>query len=294
MIKIYHILALLCALSSSVGNIYAKRSVKEGATSIQVALFSNMFTPILFIPALIITKATFNWGEIIYPVIMGVSLYLGMILSYLALRLGDVSIQTPILGSKIIFITLFTVLLGLDKLKLTTLIAAALTFIAILMIGYVKGEGRKGNAMLSVLVGLASVILFVVTDIIIQEKSYVFGKLSFVFVGTVITATLLLCTAYIQKSGFRAIKKKTVKWLSLTAFFNCTQSALIAYSLSFFGHAAEFNIIQATRGFWVVALVWLFGGFFGVNESNTGGFVMLRRMVGALIMLFSVLLIMLF
>ncbi len=294
MIKIYHILALISALSSTIGNIYAKRSVKEGANSIQIALFSNVFVPVLFIPALIINRSTFNWSEVLYPIIMGVALYLGMILSFIALRYGDVSIQTPILGSKVIFVTLFTVLLGLESLKFTTLIAALLTFIAIFMIGYTKSEGAKKKALLSVLLGLASVILFVITDLVIQERSYLFGKMSFVFIGTVITSTLLLITAYVMKSGFNSVKKKTRKWLALTAVFNCAQSALIAYALSFFGHATEFNIIQATRGFWVVLIVWVFGGFFGVNEGGLGRLVMIKRMVGALIMLASVLLVMLF
>ena len=280
MIEIYHVLALVSALFSSVGNVLAKRAVKEGAQALQISFFANMLGPLLYLPLLIFNKETVNMAYILWPILMGITLFLGMYLSFLAIELGDVSVQTPILGTKTVFVAIFTIALGLSALKLTTIFAVILTVVAIFFVSYQKNHSKV--TLKPVLIGLASVIFFVITDLILQENAKYFGRVPFVFCGLVVTALIFSVFMGFSKKSVRSISKQTFKWIIGAAVFNAVQSALVSFSLGFYGHATEFNVIQGSRGFWTVILVWAFGSFFGIHESQAGRKVMIFRLIGAL------------
>jgi uncharacterized membrane protein len=66
----------------------------------------NCTAALVFAPWWFTGGGTFEWSHLVHAMISGVTFFIGQILTFLALNRGDVSITTPVLGSKVIHVAM--------------------------------------------------------------------------------------------------------------------------------------------------------------------------------------------
>src|SRR5205814_2153574 len=103
---------MLVPLGAALGYAFAALMLKrgtEGAGPWRVNFSTNwvqatLFSLLWFVP----TEHPASFSNASHAVISGAVFFIGQIFTFLALSRGDVSVATPVLGSKVIFVALFS------------------------------------------------------------------------------------------------------------------------------------------------------------------------------------------
>lgn len=99
------------AIVYTVGALCAKRSLASGATVWQVNFAANMAMSLLYLPFWLGADLSKLWTDGYRPVLTAAAFFTGQLFTFAALRKGDVSVATPLLGAKVIFVAFITSLL---------------------------------------------------------------------------------------------------------------------------------------------------------------------------------------
>src|SRR4026208_2026704 len=102
----YLLWPLFAALVFALGSMVFKRAFAEGATVAHAFTLNNALLGIVFLPLLWIEPRPVPWHDWSLPVLTAVAFALGHLLNVLSLRVGEVSLATPLLGAKVIFVGL--------------------------------------------------------------------------------------------------------------------------------------------------------------------------------------------
>src|SRR5436189_5177842 len=142
----YLISPLVAALAFALGSMVYKRAYAEGATVAHTAILNNVVIGIIFLPLLALETRPIPWETWQQPVFTSFVYVLGHVLNVVALRVGDVSLATPLLGAKIIFVAIVGWVIFGAQLSGNVWAAAALATIGVAMMGYteVHFSGRRG------------------------------------------------------------------------------------------------------------------------------------------------------
>ena len=99
---------LLCPLASAIlypiGNLFLKRSIHEGGGLLRSLFVSNIVLALSFTPLLVFLREGPDWSQWHWPVLTGCCYFLGQLFTLIAIKSGDVSVQTPMMGMKLIFV----------------------------------------------------------------------------------------------------------------------------------------------------------------------------------------------
>src|SRR5690242_9776768 len=138
---------LLFPLASSLlyvaGVLLIKRTADFGVGVWRTTFVSNVAVALLFLGLLPMGGVGWHWGEIWQPLIIAVLYVGGQALTFLALETGDVSVATPALGAKTIWVAWFTTLVLSTKLPWQLWAAAFLTFGAIALLNFGGHAARR-------------------------------------------------------------------------------------------------------------------------------------------------------
>ena len=285
------ILATVLPLCSALGYTFAalmlKRATERGVGPWRVTFLVNWTAALLFAPWWLTGGAPFNWTSFGHAVLCGATFFVGQILTFLALNKGDVSITTPVLGTKVIFVAFMAVLFAGDHLTNALWGAAFLTTAATILLG---GEIRANRARVlpSLCFGFSAALLYAATDV--QQLRYApawgFGRFAPVMFATVGLLSLGLIPFFSQPLS--QMPRRSVAWTLGGAVLLSLQATGIAFSIVTFKEVTLTNILYNTRGVWSVLLVWAAGHWFSNTERSVGGRVMGRRLAGAALMLLAV------
>src|SRR5262245_19342696 len=89
---------LLSALIYVVGVLLLKRATELGVSVWRMTCVCNLVTAASFALLALLPGGTVSLEQLWQPAIVGALFVVGQILSLLALRIGDVSVATPVLG----------------------------------------------------------------------------------------------------------------------------------------------------------------------------------------------------
>ncbi|MGI9242258.1 MAG: EamA family transporter, partial [Verrucomicrobiales bacterium] len=132
-------LYLLCPLASAIlypiGNLFLKRSIHEGGGIIRSLFVSNIVLTLCFTPLLAFATQPPEWSQVHWPLITGVCYFLGQLFTLIAIQSGEVSVQTPLMGMKLIFVAAFSSLLRPDEVPPLLWLGAAVCSLGIFLIG---------------------------------------------------------------------------------------------------------------------------------------------------------------
>lgn len=286
----YLALPLLAALAFAAGSMVFKRAFAEGAGLAHALVFNNVTLGILFLPLLILDPTPLDWDRIHLPALTAMAFVLGHFLNVVSLRIGDVSVATPLLGSKVVFVALLSRLLFHWPLTDAQLLASGLTTAGVLVMGLADlHRGRRTGMTIALSLGCAAA--FALTDVLIQLWAAGFGTFNFL---AILFATLAVLSAlslpFLGPSGLRA-PRAAWKWIIGATCLSAIQAILVTWSIARWRDAAGVNVIYGTRGLWSIALVWWAGRWFGNSERQEAGpRVLSARLLGGTLILAAVVL----
>lgn len=287
----YLLLPLACALIYSMSALLLKRAIQGGVgpwrlTVVNAWLIAGVFLPLLVLPGC-------AWNELIWwqPLASGALSLIGNTLALLALSRGDVSVATPILGTKVILVALMTELILHQVVPLTWWVAAVLASLGVVLLRSHPTQSR-GHLAATVGYSLASALCFAVNDVWIQKWVPPAQFTRFMPVMFASAAVLSLGLVPFFRASLFSIPRNIWQPLGLGSVLLGVQALLFVYSLSKFGRATALNIAYSSRGVWSVVLVWAIGHWFQNEERDAGHQVMFSRLAGAALVLVAVALVM--
>ena len=286
----YLLLPLLAAIVFALGLIVYKRAFSEGAGVVHALVVNNVILGVAFLPLLYLEPRPIPWADWHLPVLTAAAFVVGHLLNVLSLRVGDVSVATPILGAKVLFVALLGWLVFGASFNLAQWLAALLATVGVVVMGWTDYQpgGRFG---LTTALALGCAAAFAFTDFMIQAWGERFGvfnflPLQFAALG-VLSAALLPCFG---RHSLRA-PRRAWKWIFAATGLSALQGILITGTIAVWRDAAGVNVVYATRGVWSVALVWFAGHWLGNTERHTAGHRrMAQRLVGAALIVAAVVL----
>lgn len=285
------LLPLACALVYVVAALTVKRASAFGVGMWRTNFLSNWAITLIYLPAWFWQGGQVHPpADYWQPAVTGLLFFCGQAFTFLALNRGDVSVTTPVMGTKVILVALFSSLLRVGDVPLKWWIGAILTALAIALL-HLGEESRRRNVRETVFFACCSATSFGLGDVLMQKWAPVWGPGSFfppmfVFVG------MLSCT-YVPlfKEPLQALSGAAWRWVAPGALLLALNNAGVVLSLALVGSATVVNIIYSVRGLFSVLLVWSIGHWFASDEKHLSGKVLRLRFIGAVLMIAALVLV---
>lgn len=285
-----YIIALICGLVVTIASLFVKRATAEGAGVTRILFITNWLFLLGLLPVLFTDATVLDASRWWAPVLAGSCAFLGGVCILSGIRAGEISIQTPLMGTKVIFVATYSVMLSPMTIPLCWWIGAFLTFFAVLILGF-SDLFKKKVSLEGILYALMSCGLYAFTDVLAATQGPLFGRGMFIFYTVGSMALLSLTLIPFFKKSLWSISKTTWIWCLLGGGLLALQHLGLLYSLSTYGQATAINILYSTRGIWGIVLVWFVGHWFGNKEKHVGGPVILRRLIGASLLMMAIIIV---
>jgi drug/metabolite transporter (DMT)-like permease len=300
------ILPLIAAIAFAAGSMVFKRAFAEGASLAHAVVVNNVILGLLFLPLMAWDPQPVPWDRLHLPFLTASTFVVGHLFNVAALRVGDVSVATPLLGVKVVFVALiarFAFGLPLSDSQLT---ATVLTSAGVLITGLTDFKpGRRTGWTTLLALGCAG--SFAVTDVLIQMWATEFGVLNFLSLlfGALALESILVLpllgfktrpetrhrSIFRQAAASLTAPPRAWRWIGLATALSAIQALLITGTIATWRDAAGVNVVYGTRGLWSLALVWWAGSWFGNAERRESGpRVLLARAIGGALILAAVVL----
>jgi drug/metabolite transporter (DMT)-like permease len=300
------ILPLIAAIAFAAGSMVFKRAFAEGASLAHAVVVNNVILGLLFLPLMAWDPQPVPWDRLHLPFLTASTFVAGHLFNVAALRVGDVSVATPLLGVKVVFVALiarFAFGLPLSDSQLT---ATVLTSAGVLITGLTDFKpGRRTGWTTLLALGCAG--SFAVTDVLIQMWATEFGVLNFLSLlfGALALESILVLpllgfkarpdtrhrSIFRQAAASLTAPPRAWRWIGLATALSAIQALLITGTIATWRDAAGVNVVYGTRGLWSLALVWWAGSWFGNAERRESGpRVLLARAIGGALILAAVVL----
>jgi len=176
---------------------------------------------------------------------------------YMALSSGDASSVMPIMGSKVIFAGLLAIPMLGESHSGHVYLAAVLVAISIAILSYSPSTSQNTDfALKPILLMVACSIAFAFTDIFIKRSLASIDPYNFMITyNLLIGAGSLILIPYLKNKKVPVVPKGRVLWLGLaSAFFLLLATLLFVISLEIAKGVLIPNILQSTRGVFIVLI----------------------------------------
>jgi drug/metabolite transporter (DMT)-like permease len=281
------ILPLLSALGYTFAALMLKRATERGVGAWRITFITNWVAAVVFAPWWLTGGEPFSWMNLGRASLCGLTFFIGQIFTFLALTRGDVSVSTPVLGTKVIFVAVLGVAIAGEKLTPGLWAAALITAIATALLG--GGSHRASHQIShSLFFGFTAAAAFALADTLQQRwvRYWGFGHFAPVMLLSIAVFSVSLIPFF--REPLSKLSGLTLRWAFGGALMLSAQATGIAYVIATYREVTKTNILYNTRGMWSVILVWVVGHWFGNYEREQGSRVMLRRLIGSGLLLSAV------
>ncbi|RXK53787.1 DMT family transporter [Oleiharenicola lentus] len=289
----WHLLIpLACAFTYVLAALAFKRAAELGVGVWRTTFVANWTACLAFLPIWLaagrpVVDLTLYWQ----PALAAGFFLLGQSCMFLALKHGDVTVTTPVMGTKVIMVALFTVLLNAGAMPLRWWIGAGLSAAAVLLLHL--GPGLRGTRHIGRTVFLAwlSASFYGLGDVCIQKWAPGWGATAFApaMFGWVGIYSLALIPVF--SAPLRAMTVSAWKWVGVGSGLMAVNNAGIVLAIGIWGGATAVNIVYSARGLVSVAVVWAIGHWFHSQEQHQEPGVLRNRLIGAGLMLVAIVLV---
>lgn len=221
------------------------------------------------------------WWQPAVPALLFIA---GQALTMITLRVGDVSVATPVMGLKIIFVPFLITLLASEAVPLRLWMAAALSSVAIALLNIRPGQAHD-RTWLTIMLSSSAALCYALFDVLVQKWSPGWGAGRFLPVMMGMAAVLSLPLP----RAATPLPAAARKWLFGGALLLAGQAVMLVSSIAIYAQATTANVMYSARGMWSVVIIWFVGHWFGNKEREAGRKVFAWRTGGAVCLLAAIL-----
>lgn len=281
------VLPAASALIYVLAALFIKQSITAGCGQRHVNLAVNLLPAAAF-QLLWLLAGPIDWAQAWKPLVASCTFFLGQVFTFLALRNGEVSVTTPVLGTKVVFTAMFSALVFAQGLELRWWLGALACSLGVMFVTGATWRTLLPRLMeLDALFAIGAAAAFGLTDVLVQHWTHPLGVPAFVALMFGMTGILALA---VFLPGLRGrIPRAGLKPLGLGALLYSIQILSMATALGLHRSATAVNIVYGSRAVWSVVLAWMLARLFHAEESRDPREIMLRRLAGALLVFGAVL-----
>jgi len=305
----YHtglLLAFFAAFGYTLATFFFKAAVVRGATGMQLNLWANVALAVVAfaLAAVVFAVRALNVESLgmfetsavsstpfYLPILMGATLFCGQVCVFFALARGDVSVITPLLGTKIVMIAALNWLIFAIPAGWHLWMAAAFATLGVAVITGIVPQASKKSSLATGGLALAAAFFIALADTFVEN--WAGGSDPFIFVPTAFATMAVLSVALcavLDPSAFR-IKKEFRFPLACGAVLLGVESTCVFLGIALSRAAAAVGIVYSLRSLLTVVAAWFIGRYFGLNEQSLPRKILLVRLVGALLLFAAIFLI---
>ena len=279
----YLILPLFSSVVYAGGMIFLKRALELGQPPRRVLVGSNLAMGLAFAPLLFWAewpKGDFPQWMWLGPSFCAVLFFLGQVGTFRALAGGDVSVATPVLGSKVVLTAVGSAWLLPGRVPEKFWVGAALCSLGVALLGGGGGEKGKKGAWRAVGWGVGAAASFSLTDVLVAKTAPQIGLALFGpwMMGGVAMLSVLVLPVWAW-GGLGSGEGRG--WLGWGVAMIGVQALGVLGGIVLSGDPIGVNVVYALRGLWSVGLVAWVGGWVGNREAGLPRRVLGMRALGA-------------
>lgn len=295
MIQIYEIMAFAAAIVVSFAMMFTKRAYAEGAKQNHILIGTTVFQPFMYVLIFLLSGETaVNWNQIHWVLIYSALLSIGMLIGFAAIKMGDASIISPIMGSKVVFVAIGTYIFSIGIISKEVIIGVVLCVVSIVLLSIefkktdIEKQDKYGkDIILPISLAIIAITFLGFSDIVTQEKAPAMNKLAFLLVGSTIIAAIFLIRGFVTGVRINTAPKAVKKWIWLSGATNGGTGLILGLAIAHYGHATEFNIIMGSRGVISVIAVALFANALKLKEGQKSTTTLIMRLIGSVCILIA-------
>lgn len=286
-------LALGSALIYTLGSLFLKSAIERGATSSQVNACTNLLMALLVQPFWLLDQADLPNAPLWQPVLCGTLFFIGQGCTSAALTRGDVSLATPLLGTKILLVAFFSAAVFGTPIDPACGIAALVATAGIVLIAGGMPSSRRRTVGITVFFSLLAAAFYSFTDAFVQNHAPEIDGPAFIATGFGTTGILALGFFLVRdRRAFLPAPATRLVLLIGGVLFGIQVSGFF-FAIILSQDATVANVLYSTRSIWSVLAAWTGGHLLGLRDSENGRRVMIRRLGGAILLFGAVLIILL-
>lgn len=289
-VPVYLLMPMIAAVVYAVGALFFKEAFRRGAGTLHTFVATSWIMALFFVPFIFWETKAIQWNLIHCPLLTGFAFFIGHWITFTAIRVGDISLVTPVMGTKSIFVAFFAWLVFQKEVAGGMWTAAVLTAVAVYILGKTDLKPLKNRMPLATGLTIASSACFGLCDALVQEWAIQFGVKSFLSLLFLTVALLSSCLVPFFEKPLCQLEKGTLGWLLTGAVLTGLQAIFIALSVSLYHNATGVNVVYSSRGLWAIVLVWLSARVIGKTTEETDARKLLLRFTGATLMCVAILL----
>ena len=230
------ILPLASALIYPFASLFLKRAIGEGGGLLRAAFVSNMALFAVFATALVFNREPPDWRFVGWPLFAGLCFFGGQVFTFLAIRAGDVSVQAPLRGGKVIFVAFFSYFLKPDEVPPLLWVGSALAAAAIFLLGGANLKAFHANGR-TVLWSLIACACFGASDTLAGYRSADFSRIPFLVLMVAVVAVGSVAFIPFFSAPLREVPRHAKKLAVLGGLAIGLQGVILNLALAFFGQA---------------------------------------------------------
>lgn len=285
----YLLFPLVAAIGYAIASLLLKKALVEGAHPMACFHINNWTSTLAFFPLVFFETQPVSWDLWYVPVGLGVLFFTGGWFTFVAMQRGDVSLVTPVLGSKVVFVALGASLFIAGSMKPLMWVAAVITTGGIFLMSATDFKTPKGARLAGpVVMALISAALYAFADVFLQKWAPTFGPKTFLALMSGTTGVLSLLSMTLLPKRPPIPWNRATQWSLGGSALIAAQSMTLGLSLAYFNDAVGVNVVYATRGMWSLAVVAVLGPLLGNRERHESGKAYGIRVVAALLMMAGV------
>lgn len=225
------------------------------------------------------------------PAVSALAFLGGQLFIFLAIDRGDVSVTTPVMGTKVILVALLSNLLHAGTVPLRWWIGAIASAGAVLLLHVGEPGARPGHVPRAVALATTSAALYSLSDVLLQKWVPAWGAVDYVPPMFLFTAVYSFGFVAFFRAPPPAASRRAWNWVLLGAALLAVNNAGIVLAIGAWGDATAVNILYSARGLVSVVLVWAIGHWFHNEERHLARRVLGFRLAGAALMLGAIVLV---
>lgn len=287
------IIPAACAFTYVVSALMLKRASTLGVGVWRIGFLANWVMFFVFLPLGLLAPGAPGpgWSALWQPALNAVFFLGGQMAIFIALQKGDVSVTTPVMGTKVLLVALLSLLLRAGEVPWSWWAGAVLSTSAVALLHFGEPHESRERVARAVFWAGLSALSFSLCDVLVQKWVPAWGSGRYLMWMFFFNALYTFAFVPFFRAPLSALDTAAWRWTAAGALLLALNNAGIALAIAVSRAAAAVNIIYSVRGLVSVGLVWAVGHWFHNQERHLAPRVFRFRLVGAGLMLAAIVLV---